>query len=177
MEVVKRLKVALLCAVSSIASIGFAYADSDASYPDGWEDWPVVKESMNLPADTVLPPDTSLFIQESVRAYAWINEGRGSPLTIRVNPSKLEQYKTHGPYTDGPTVVAVSEVDGIIWVTEHIEGLAIYGSYNRKGEDISSMHPSLDPSFCASCHTTYKDICINGTCTEPVLATYTDSKE
>ncbi|RJG49528.1 hypothetical protein [Motilimonas pumila] len=147
-------------------------AESVASYPVGWESWPVVKESQNLPADTVLPPDTSLFIQESVKAYDWINNGLGSPLTIRVNPEKLEQYKTHGPYTDGPTVVAISEVQGIIWVTEHLSGLPIYGSYNRKGEDISSMHPSLEASFCHQCHDAYKDICINGTCTEPVLGVY-----
>ncbi|WP_407334015.1 hypothetical protein [Enterovibrio sp. 27052020O] len=148
------------------------FADSIASYPKGWEDWPVVKESMNLPADTVLPPDASLFMQESVRAYSWINDGQGSPLTIRVNPKKLEEYKTHGPYSDGPTVIAVSEAQGIIWVTEHFGGLALYGSYNRKGEDISSMHSSLEPAFCQSCHDTYKDICINGTCTEPVSSLY-----
>lgn len=148
------------------------YAESIASYPQGWEDWPIVKESMNLPADTVLPPDASLFIQESVSAYSWINDGNGSPLTIRVNPEKLEQYKQHGPYTDGPTVVAVSEVQGIIWVTEHFDGLAIYGSYDRNGKDISSMHPSLEPAFCENCHTTYQDICKNGTCAEPVLDTY-----
>ncbi|WP_035024333.1 hypothetical protein [Enterovibrio calviensis] len=148
------------------------FADSIASYPAGWEEWPVVKESMNLPADTVLPPDASLFMQESVRAYSWINDGQGSPLTIRVNPTKLEEYKTHGPYSDGPTVIAVSEAQGIIWVTEHFGGLALYGSYSRQGEDISSMHPSLEPAFCQNCHDTYKDICINGTCTEPVSSLY-----
>ncbi|CZF81304.1 hypothetical protein GMA8713_01784 [Grimontia marina] len=169
--VLKKVCQAIVFALTfSINSV--SYADSVASYPEGWETWPVVKESMNLPADTVLPPDTSLFIQEAVRSYSWINDGQGSPLTIRVNPAKLEQYKTHGPYTDGPTVVAVSEVQGIIWVTEHFSGLPLYGSYNRKGEDISNMHPSLEPEFCARCHDTYKDICINGTCTEPVLSSY-----
>ncbi|GAL26823.1 hypothetical protein JCM19239_39 [Vibrio variabilis] len=44
-------------------------------------------------------------------------------------------------------MVAVSEVQGIVWVTEHIAGEAIYGSYDRKGKDISSMHPTLEPSF------------------------------
>nr|WP_225874929.1 hypothetical protein [Vibrio atypicus] len=140
-----------------------------ASYPHGWQDWPVVKESMNLPADTVLPEDASLFIQESVSAYSWINNGEGSPLTIRVNPKKLTQYENHGPYSDGPTAVAISEVQGIVWVTEHVDGEAIYGSYNRQGQDISSTHPTLQPSFCQRCHTTYKDICVNGTCAEPVL--------
>lgn len=168
---------ARVCLFSALTFTHYAFAESNASYPQDWQDWPVVKESMNLPADTVLPPDTSLFIQESVRAYAWINDGNGSPLTIRVNPNKLEQYKTHGPYTDGPTAVAVSEVQGIVWVTEHIGGMAIYGSYDRQGKDITSMHPSLKPSFCESCHTTYKDICINGTCAEPVLSTYADIHE
>lgn len=151
-----------------------ARAQSIASFPEDFLEWPVVKESANLPADTVLPPDTSLFIQESVQAYSWINDGQGSPLTIRVNPEKLEQYKTHGPYTDGITAVAVSEAQGIVWVTEHLGGEAVYGSYNREGKDISHQHPSLQPSFCQSCHSTYKDICVNGTCAEPVLDVYSE---
>lgn len=129
---------------------------------------------MNLPADTVLPEDASLFIQESVRAYSWINNGQGSPLTIRVNPKKLEEYQTHGPYSDGPTAVAISEVQGIVWVTEHLGGEAIYGSYNRNGDDISHTHPTLKPSFCQSCHTTYQDICINGTCATPTTGLFNE---
>lgn len=161
-----------LFAVASL--VNSAYAESIASFPSDFLDWPVVKESANLPADAVLPPDTSLFIQESVKAYSWINDGQGSPLTIRVNPNKLAEYQTHGPYSDGPTAVAVSEAQGIVWVTEHIGGEAVYGSYNRQGEDISHQHPSLQPSFCQSCHSTYKDICINGTCAEPVLDIYSE---
>lgn len=166
-----------LVAMSSLLVISFSFAakaESIASFPHDFLDWPVVKESANLPADTVLPAETSLFIQESVRAYSWINDGQGSPLTIRVNPAKLEQYKTHGPYSDGITAVAVSEAQGIVWVTEHIGGEAVYGSYNRQGEDISHTHPSLQPSFCQGCHSTYKDICVNGTCTEPVLGVYSE---
>ncbi|KYN86017.1 hypothetical protein ATY35_15225 [Vibrio cidicii] len=173
MNVIAKLSKSLFLLLAAF-SASSSMAASMASYPVGWESWPVVKESMNLPADTVLPPDTSLFIQESVRAYSWINNGQGSPLTIRVNPEKLAQYKTHGPYTDGPTAVAVSEVQGIVWVTEHIGGMAIYGSYDRSGKDVTAMHPSLEPSFCQSCHTTYKDICINGTCAEPVMNVFKD---
>ncbi|MGF1706455.1 hypothetical protein [Enterovibrio baiacu] len=147
-------------------------SESIASYPEGWENWPVVKETVSLPSNTILPSDTTLFIQETVDAYSWINNGEGSPLTIRVNPEKLEQYKTHGPYTDGPTAVGVSEVQGIIWVTEHFGGLPIYGSYNREGQDISGMHPTLEAEFCQRCHDTYKDVCINGTCADPVLSIY-----
>lgn len=169
-----RNAMAWIASVVMSFSASTVFAESMASYPSGWEQWPVVKESVNLPADVVLPDDTSLFIQESVSSYSWINNGQGSPLTIRVHPDKIEQYKTHGPYTDGITAVAVSEVEGIIWVTEHIAGEAIYGSYDRQGKDISSNHPSLAPEFCSSCHTRYKDICKNGTCTEPVLKVYGD---
>ncbi|EGA69489.1 hypothetical protein VISI1226_18291 [Vibrio sinaloensis DSM 21326] len=157
----------VVASLAAVTGTYHAYADSLASYPEDWREWPIVKESMNLPADTILPEDASLFMQESVRAYSWINNGQGSPLTIRVNPAKLNQYQQHGPYTDGPTAVAISEVQGIVWVTEHIGGEAIYGSYDRQGKDISHTHPTLKPSFCHSCHTTYKDICINGTCANP----------
>lgn len=164
----KTIKVSFLFILFSTFT-QFTIAESVASYPEGWEEWPVVKETMTLPVDTILPPDTSLFIQESVKAYDWINNGLGSPMTIRVHPDKLEEYAQHGPYSDGPTVVAVSEVQGIIWTTEHIAGIAIYGTYNRNGEDITDMHPTLDPDYCHGCHNKYKDICINGTCAEPVM--------
>ena len=142
-------------------------AASVATFPQDWQDWPVVARHQVYSADTVLPDDTSPFLQESVYAYTWMNNGQGSPLTIRVHPDKLQQYKTHGPYTDGVTVVAVAEFSDIIWVTEHLGGFPIYGSYNFRGEDVSNTHPSLEPDFCHSCHYTNKDICINGTCFTP----------
>ncbi|RXJ73075.1 hypothetical protein CS022_12000 [Veronia nyctiphanis] len=159
-----------------VAGFSFsAVAESIASFPKGWETWPVVKLSETLPADTVLPPDASLFIQEAVEAYSWINNGEGSPLTIRVNPKKIEEYKTHGPYSDGPTAVAVSEIPGMIWVTEHLSGFPVYGTYDRQGNDISHTHPSLDPDFCDKCHQTYQEICRNGTCTDLVMKSYSSS--
>lgn len=147
-------------------------AESIASFPKGWESWPVVNETVSLPADTVLPPGTSMFIQESVKAYTWINNGQGSPLTIYVHPDKLEQYKTHGPYSDGPTAVAYLHAEQIVWVTEHVGGMPVYGSYDPMGNDVSSRHPSLEANFCDSCHSTYEDICVNGTCGEPVLEVF-----
>ena len=144
-----------------------AYSASVASFPVDWQDWPVVARHQVYSADTVLPADTSAFLQESVYAYTWMNNGQGSPLTLRVHPDKLEQYKTHGPYTDGVTVIAVAESSDVIWVTEHLGGFPVYGSYNFKGEDITDTHPSLSPDFCHSCHYVNKDICINGTCYTP----------
>ena len=141
-------------------------AESIASYPVDWEFWPIVKESMSYPENSELPVNASLFFQETFRAYSWINNGEGSPLTIRVHPKKIKQYLNRGPYSDGPTVVAISESAEIIWVTEHIGGEPIYGSYNPKGEDISHTHQTLKPDYCNSCHSTYKDICNNGVCSD-----------
>ena len=139
-------------------------AESIASYPVGWQFWPIVKESILYPENSDLPLDSTLFAQETFRAYSWINNGEGTSLTIRVHPSKIKQYLNRGPYSDGPTVVAISEDPSIIWVTEHIGSEPIYGSYNRKGEDISHTHPTLKSDYCTSCHTSYKDICHHGVC-------------
>ncbi|EGU45951.1 hypothetical protein VII00023_16624 [Vibrio ichthyoenteri ATCC 700023] len=142
----------------------FVKAESIASYPVGWEFWPIVKETIIYPENSDLPAESSLFAQETFRAYSWINNGQGSSLTIRVNPKKIKQYLNRGPYSDGPTVVAISEQADLIRITEHIGGEAIYGSYNHKGEDISHSHPSLKPGYCNSCHSSYKDICRHGVC-------------
>ncbi|GLS90957.1 hypothetical protein GCM10007916_20240 [Psychromonas marina] len=158
---------ALVFAFMLVTAPNNSAAASVASFPIDWQDWPVVARHQIYSTDTILPEDASAFFQESVYAYTWMNNGQGSPLTIRVNPNKMQQYQTHGPYTDGITVVAIAEASNIVWVTEHLGGFPIYGSYNLKGEDVSDDHPSLAPDFCHSCHNTYKDICINGTCFTP----------
>lgn len=149
-------------------------AESIAEYPANWTTWPVVKESMVPGNDVVLPPDTPLFIQETVAAYNWVNGGKGTKLTVHVHPDKLTQFKTHGPYTDGPTVVGVYEQPGIVFVTEHLSGEAIYGTYDLSGQDISHQHPMFQPEACLRCHSAYQDICINGTCSTPVTEIFGD---
>jgi len=161
--------VVLCVAVVHGFGISSVSAASVASYPANWHSWPVVKESMVPAADVVLPPDTPLFIQETVKAYNWINDGKGTKLTIHVHPDKLEQFKTHGPYSDGPTAVGVYESPDVVFVTEHLAGEAIYGTYDSHGKDISDTHEEFTPRFCTSCHDAYKDICINGTCATPVI--------
>ncbi|RKF18819.1 hypothetical protein DBZ36_10530 [Alginatibacterium sediminis] len=157
-------------AVACISSLSLtAFAASIASYPADWRDWPVVGESMVPGRDVVLPEETPLFIQEAVAAYNWINDGQGTKLTTHVHPDKIEQYKTHGPYSDGITVVGVYEKPGVVFVTEHLSGKPIYGTYDVNGKDISSTHPTFEPQYCESCHNTYQDICINGTCSVPVI--------
>ncbi|WP_246335883.1 hypothetical protein [Vibrio marinisediminis] len=150
----------------SISLLPKVLAESISSYPPGWEYWPEVKETMIYPAASELPSNISLFSQESLRAYNWVNQSQGTVVTIRVHPDKMNQYLTHGPYSDGPTIVAVSEDAQMIWVTEHLGGEAIFGSYNTKGQDISHTHQTLKPEYCDRCHVSYQEFCPHGVCSD-----------
>ncbi|OHY95690.1 hypothetical protein [Vibrio rotiferianus] len=145
------------------------YASSMASFPNNWEDYVLVKRSIIPASDVVLPPETPTFIQQTVKTYNWTNGGKGTNLSIYVPQKKLEAYKAHGPYTDGITAVAVYEESNIIFVTEHLAGETLYGSFDREGNDISAQHPSLNIEACYRCHNGYEDICINGTCSVPII--------
>ncbi len=145
------------------------WANSTASFPKNINEWILVKESIIPGKNVELPEGTSLFIQNTVRTYNWINQGKGTKLNIYVPKEKLTSYKTHGPYADGPTAVGIYEDSNIIFVTEHIAGEAIYGTYDREGNDISSSHPSFNVQACIQCHTSNKDICMNGTCATPII--------
>ena len=147
----------------------FCFADSIASFPTDLKNFILVKESIIPGRNVELPKGTSLFIQNTVKTYNWINNGQGTKLNIYVPKGKLEAYKKHGPYSDGITAVAIYEDSNIIFVIEHIAGEAIYGTYNRKGEDISHTHPSFNTTLCIQCHTENKDICVNGTCATPII--------
>ncbi len=140
-----------------------------ADYIKDLKDMVLVKESMIPGKDVVLPKETSLFIQQTVSMYNWINNGKGTKLNIYVPKDKVELYKTHGPYPDGLTAIAIYEDQGIVFVTEHFQGEPIYGTFDRKGNDISHTHPSLNVETCYKCHEGYADICINGTCSVPVI--------
>jgi hypothetical protein len=132
----------------------------------------LVKESMIPGKDVVLPKETPLFVQQTVSMYNWINDGKGTKLNIYVPKEKVELYKTHGPYPDGLTAIAIYEDQGIVFVTEHFEGEPMYGTFDREGNDISKSHPSLNVATCYKCHEDYADICVNGTCSVPVIDTF-----
>ena len=144
-------------------------AESIASFPNDLKNWILVKESIIPGKGVELPKETPLFLQNTVKTYNWINNGQGTKLNIYVPKEKLEAYKSHGPYEDGATAVGIYEDSNIIFVTEHIAGEAIYGTYNRKGEDISDTHATFGVNICIQCHTENTDICINGTCAVPII--------
>ena len=144
-------------------------ANSLADYIKNLNDMVLVKESMIPGKDVVLPKDTSLFVQQTVSMYNWINNGKGTKLNIYIPKDKVELYKTHGPYPDGLTAIAIYEDQGIVFVTEHFLGEPMYGTFDREGNDIRHTHPSLNVEACYKCHENYADICINGTCSVPVI--------
>lgn len=148
---------------------GHSNATSIASFPDDIDSMILVKQSVLPGNDVVLPPNTALFVQETVKMYNWINNGQGTKLNIFVPKERVKAYKNHGPYPDGITAVAIYEDQDIIFVTEHLAGEAMYGTYDRNGNDISSQHPSFATEVCYACHLGHQDICINGTCAVPII--------
>ncbi len=144
-------------------------AESIASFPGDIDSMILVKQSVIPGKDVVLPKETPLFLQETVKLYNWINNGKGTKVNIFVPKDKLELYKSHGPYPDGITAVAIYEDQDIVFVTEHLAGQPPYGTYNRDGVDISDTHPSFKMKACYQCHEGYADICKNGTCAIPII--------
>lgn len=144
-------------------------AASLATFPHHIDKMLLVKQSVIPANDVVLPENTPLFLQETVEMYNWINHGKGTKLNIFIPKEKLEEYKNHGPYSDGITAVAIYEDQDIVFVTEHIAGEPLYGTYNRQGKDISNSHPSFNIGACYQCHEGHADICINGTCAVPII--------
>lgn len=155
----------------------FANAQSIADFPYGWKNsWVLVKESIIPGKDVVLPEGTPLFIQETVKTYNWINNGEGTKLNIYVNPKKLTQYKTHGPYSDGPTAIGLFEDSDTVFVIEHLAGEPLYGAYDRDGNDVSQTHPSFHIKQCLGCHNGFRDVCIGGTCAVPIIDVFNEEK-
>lgn len=156
--------VVLVASIFNFLFVSHASAESIATYPPGWESWQEVKQVMIYPAASELPLSASLFSQEMYRSYNWLNNGEGSSVSIRVHPSKQEQYRQGGPFSDGATMVAFAQDAEIIFVIEHIAGQAIYGSYDTMGQDISHRHPELKPESCHRCHSSYREHCLHGVC-------------
>lgn len=144
-----------------------AHAGSDASFPEGWENWLVVKEGAIPDNQTALPADLPAIVRETVKTYNWINDGKGSPYRIRVNPAVMDAYAKRGPYdTHSSAVLELTSAKALL-VTEHMGGQPLYGAFSVDGKDIAEAHPSLAPQVCTTCHTGFEDACTLGICSQP----------
>lgn len=144
----------LICGLSGVLLLGTVQAGvaPKVDFPPNWRDWPVVKEGKLPGKDKPLGEDLPDIVRETFETYQWINEGRGSPYTIRIHPDKTRGES----YATGPTAVFHVEALDVILVTGHLRGgVSVYGVYTASGKDISGSHPSLRLNVCRSCHASH----------------------
>ena len=159
-----------LSLLSGVLVLGMAitlHAASDASFPTGWENWPITKSGAIPSNQTPIPANAPPIVKETVKTYNWIQDGKGSAYNVRINPAqKAAQAEGKGNYDDKPTGVLELTDIKVLLVTEHLLGEPMYGVFTYDGKDISEAHPSLNPSTCTTCHTGYGEACVVGICTK-----------
>ncbi len=143
-----------------------AYAEgSNATMPEGWEEWPIISSGAIPSNDKPISEDLPSIVQETFKMYNWVNEGHGTAYNVRVNPAQDAGYKNGGEYEDISTAVLELTDIGVILVTEHLMDEPVYGAYTIDGKDMGAAHPSLAPEACLNCHSGYAEICVKGVCT------------
>jgi hypothetical protein len=142
-------------------------AGSDAAFPKDWASWPIQHSSAIPGSSTPIPTNVPPIVQETIKTYNWVQDGKGSKYNVRVNPTQMSGYKAHnGKFQDGPTAVLELTDIKVLLVTEHLLGGPVYGAYSYDGKEISGAHPSLSPKKCQACHTGYGEACVNGACSK-----------
>ncbi|MEW5756332.1 MAG: hypothetical protein AB1810_08500 [Pseudomonadota bacterium] len=159
--------------ISAVLGLGLAaaaagaMAASDAAFPKGWKDWPIKHTGAIPGSSTPIPSGVPVIVQETVKTYNWVQDGKGSKYNVRVNPAQDGPYKARsGKFGDGPTaVLELTDIKAIL-VTEHLLGEPVYGAYTYEGKDISDAHASLKPQVCKTCHSGYGEACVVGVCSK-----------
>ncbi|MEG3639622.1 hypothetical protein [Magnetococcus sp. PR-3] len=155
-----RTLIKLFTALLMLSSVT-AHAGSQASFPTGWENWPVLGEGTILGQSSKIPASLPPIVISTVETYNWVNDGAGSSYDVRIVPSKPKRAES---YEDGPTAVLNLKDIKVLLVTEHFLGEAQYGAFTYDGKDITAAHPSLDPKVCQECHSGFSDYCQTGMC-------------
>ncbi|KZY28031.1 MULTISPECIES: hypothetical protein [unclassified Oleiphilus] len=147
------------------------FAGGDAPYPADWRSWTSVSTPLTsigaLPgcdADvSSLPP----IYQGTVETYCGVRpEGPGA-VSVLVEPSKTESYKTKdGKMADGASMILHLKELGILLVTGHKSGDAVYSVFKEDGTDITAADPAspLSVETCSTCHSGYEAFCVKGQC-------------
>ncbi len=151
------LKLGICGSLVLFFSFPLVYADSEARFPVNWKSWKLVK-SITIPsAETKLPENLPPLFKETIRKYNWVNFGRAVDLDIYVNPAVLDNYKKGGPYPNALVSVGIFRGVNVVFVTEHRDGKALFGTYDEKGRDITNNHSSFDTKICTKCHYFYQE--------------------
>jgi len=161
----------LILLLSAIIFSQFALAAGGVSFPSDWKSWTSVQSPLAqigaLPgcdADiSTLPP----IYQETVETYCGVRpEGPGA-VAILVKPSALESYKKKdGKMADGANLVLQLKDLGLLFVTGHKAGKAMYSVFKEDGTDITAADDTspLSAKVCRTCHSGYQAFCTGGQC-------------
>jgi hypothetical protein len=142
-----------------------AQSDSNVAFPDGWRDWPAVKEGRLPGSEATIPDDLPSIVKETIKMYSWVNGGNGSAYKIRIKPDDLAAYNAGGrAYSDGPTAVFQLTDANVMFVTGHVLGSPVYGVYAFDKTDLAGTQPSLKTKQCQRCHSGYQEFCTTGVC-------------
>ncbi len=159
--------IAALFGLGLVVAGSNAMAASDAAFPKGWQDWPIKHTGAIPGSSTPIPTGVPVIVQETVKTYNWVQDGKGTKYNVRVNPAQDGPYKARsGKFGDGPTAVLELVDIKAVLVTEHLLGEPIYGAYTFDGKDISDAHASLKAQACKTCHSGYGEACVIGVCSK-----------
>ncbi len=159
-----RIFLALVTTGALVATSHAVYAKSNADFPTGWEEWPVVATGTISGVEAALPVDMPPILKDTFKTYNWIQDGKGSFYNVRINPAQKEAYASgKGQFDDGLTGVLELVDIKVLFVTEHLLGEPQYGAYAFDGTDLmGSGHASLEHKTCVSCHSGYTQFFKNG---------------
>ncbi len=158
------------CVRSAVVVVGIlamtivrAHAGSDADFPQGWEEWPVIATGTIAGNQEALPQDLPAIVQETFKTYNWIQDGKGSFYKVRINPEQKEASSGKKEFADATTAVMELVDIKVLFVTEHLLGEPRYGVYTFDGKDLmGSGQASLEARTCTACHSGYKEFFSNG---------------
>jgi hypothetical protein len=160
------LKALLLCSVVWTQ----AHAGSETPYPADWKSWQSVNTPLTgigaLPgcdADvSALPP----IYQETVEIYCAVRPQGPGAVDVLVKPAIIESYSARtGSFADGSNMILHLKELGLLFVTGHKAGAAVYGVFKEDGTDVTDPGGGiLSTGVCRECHSGYQAFCTAGQC-------------
>ena len=165
----KRLSTLFL--TGSLLVSGAALAASETPFPSDWKSW--TPASTPLTAIGALPgcdADVSSLppiYQETVETYCAVRPQGPGAVAILVRPAVVDTFKARkGNYPDGSNLILHLQELGLLFVTGHKSGGALYGVFKEDGTDVTDANADgiLGPNTCRVCHTGYSAFCVDGQC-------------
>ena len=148
-----------------------AFAAAELGYPEDWQAWTSMSTALTeigaLPGCDADVSSLPGIYQATVEAYCAVRPQGPGAVAVLVRPSSVANYKTrNGRLGEGANMILHLKELGILMVTGHKNGQAMYGVFKEDGTDVTDANPEaiLGAQFCRACHTGYKAFCVNGQC-------------